>query len=58
MGIVTQLGAGKGNRLDEVPGIFAPFDGFEHQPERLAGLGAAPDKHHREAVRGTPLEAR
>ena len=42
VGIVLQLSAGKGNRLYEVPQIFALLDGFEHQPERLAALGAVP----------------
>jgi Fic family protein len=51
VGIVKQLSAGKGNRLYEVPEIFALLDGFEHQPERLAALGS-PDKRIRETAAG------
>jgi Fic family protein len=40
-GVVTQLSAGKGNRLYEAPEIFALLDGFEHDPQRLATIGAA-----------------
>ncbi len=42
VGIVKQLSAGKGNRLYEVPEIFALLDGFEHDPERLVEIGHAP----------------
>ncbi|TVR34740.1 MAG: Fic family protein [Nitriliruptor sp.] len=41
VGIVKQLSAGKGNRLYEVPEIFALLDGFEHDPERLVAIGSA-----------------
>lgn len=40
VGIVKQLSAGKGNRLYEAPEIFALLDGFEHDPQRLAAIGA------------------
>lgn len=42
VGIVRQLSAGKGNRLYEVPEVFALLDGFEHDPARLAGIGGMP----------------
>lgn len=42
VGIVQQLGAGKGNRLYEVPEIFALLDGFEHHPQRLVSIGGTP----------------
>ncbi len=42
VGIVKQLSAGKGNRLYEVPEIFALLDGVEHDPERLVEIGHAP----------------
>lgn len=41
VGIVKQLSAGKGNRLYEVPEIFALLDGFEHDPERYERIGAS-----------------
>ncbi len=41
VGIVKQLSAGKGNRLYEVPEIFALLDGFEHDPERMVAIGRA-----------------
>lgn len=44
VGIVTQLSAGKGNRLYEVPEIFALLDGFEHDPERLVEIAHAPGR--------------
>jgi Fic family protein len=44
VGIVRQLSAGKGNRLYEASEIFAVLDGFEHEPERLAALGATPGR--------------
>lgn len=34
-GIVKQVSAGKGNRLYEVPEVFALLDGFEHHAEKL-----------------------
>lgn len=39
---VTQLSAGKSNRLYEVPAIFAFLDRFERDPKRLAAIGASP----------------
>ncbi|MEX0953188.1 MAG: Fic family protein [Nitriliruptoraceae bacterium] len=39
VGIIKQLSAGKGNRLYEVPEIFALLDGFEHDPERMVAIG-------------------
>jgi Fic family protein len=42
VGIVKQLSAGKGNRLYEVPEIFALLDGFEHDPRRMVEIGHAP----------------
>lgn len=41
VGIVKQLSAGRGNRLYEVPEIFALLDGFEHDPERFVRIGNA-----------------
>ncbi len=58
VGIVKQLSAGKGNRLYEVPEIFALLDGFEHQPGRLVALGAASDTRGRAAGRGASARPR
>ena len=41
-GIMRQLSDAKGDRLYEVPEVFALLEGFEHQSDRLAALGAAP----------------